>query len=159
MLPSSTCDDLLPTAAASYSQVFVSCHLSLCAVMLLCISSSLPIRHISSTPPPQTGTHCLAPLRDPCQSRACKWGLDEGLGGQPAPLCPPLCSLAHWRMKLACSGASVEQGHSRQPGSGARPALHLLHQHPQPTHQTLHTLPTPPSHTSPGSVPVIPCTL
>ena len=85
------------------------------------------------------------PLREPCQSQACKRGLGVGLRRQPASLCCP----AQWRMKLAGGGPSMAVGHSRQLGSRAWPALQPQHQH-QKTPNCLHPSPQPL-----GSLPII----
>lgn len=116
--------------------VSVSQPLSSTSALLLSSSSSLPAHHVASTPPPPY--QHPAPLGEPCQSQAYKRGLDVGLGGQPAPLCTP----AHWRMKLACGGPSMAMGHSRQPGSSAWPALHPIQHHWAPANCTP-TIPHP----------------
>lgn len=140
MFPSSS-DARPPSETDCYSQVSavsstesVSLGESACLINLCVLSrSSAPSRRSQ----PTTLLHHLHPHLPTSSSTRCPSGnhvnpkpirggggrLDVGLGGQPAPLCSP----AQWRMKLACGGPSVAVGHSRQPGSGAWPALHPLH--------------------------------
>lgn len=113
----------------------------------LLVTPSPPCCFVTSTPPPPPSTR--RPSGNHVNPKPIRGGLDEGLGGQPGPLCSP----AQWRIKLACGGLSLAVGHSRQPGSGAWPALHPLHHH----HRTPADC-TPPS-TSPGSLPILPRTL
>lgn len=100
----------------------------------LCYHARLPLLLAPSQPPFLFSSTLLhhqhpVPLREPCQSQAYKRGLTWA--SEDSQL--PFCSLAHWRMKLACAGPSMVVGHSRQPGSGAWPELHPLHRNWAPT--------------------------
>lgn len=110
-----------------------------------------PAHHIASSPPPPTTTSTRRPSGSHVNPEPIRGGLTWASEDSQLPFAPS----AHRRMKLASGGASIAVGHSRQPGSGAWPALHPLSP-PLSTHKL------PPPNRIPskplGSLPIIPRT-